>query len=105
MQRRGAPGTGIYQERRGICCHPLERLADGCGDKDLGINARQKIALKIVKETSRVNSTDYSTLAEISRQTAFRDLNDLVRKGVLEKQGITGKGTYYTLRKRLRKVT
>jgi len=73
--------------------------------KELGINARQKIAIKIVKETSRVNSTDYSTLAKISRQTAFRDLNDLVRKGVLEKQGVTGKGTYYTLRKRLIKVT
>jgi predicted HTH transcriptional regulator len=73
--------------------------------KDLGINARQKIAIKIVKETSRVNSTDYSTLAKISRQTAFRDLNDLVRKGVLEKQGVTGKGTYYTLHKRLIKVT
>jgi predicted HTH transcriptional regulator len=71
--------------------------------KDLGINARQKIAIKIVKETSRVNSTDYSTLAEISRQTAFRDLNDLVHKGVLEKQGVTGKGTYYTLRKRFKK--
>jgi ATP-dependent DNA helicase RecG len=56
-----------------------------------------------VKETSRVNSTDYSNLAKISRQTAFRDLNDLVRKGVLEKQGVTGKGTYYTLRKRLKK--
>jgi len=73
--------------------------------KDLEINARQKIAIKIVKETSRVNSTDYSNLAKISRQTAFRDLNDLVRKGVLEKQGVTGKGTYYTLRKRLRMVT
>ena len=71
----------------------------------LEINDRQKIAIKIVKDKSRVNSTDYSTLAKISRQTAFRDLNDLVRKGVFEKQGVTGKGKYYTLSKRLRKVT
>lgn len=72
---------------------------------DLGINTRQKIAIQIVKDTGRVNSTDYSGQANISRQTAFRDLNDLVLKGILEKQGVTGKGTYYTLCKGLRKVT
>jgi len=72
---------------------------------DLGINTRQKIAIKIVKDTGRVNSTEYSSQAKISRQTAFRDLSDLVSKGVLEKQGVTGPGTYYTLRKGLRKVT
>ncbi|WP_292348569.1 ATP-binding protein [Methanoregula sp. PtaB.Bin085] len=71
--------------------------------KELGISARQKIAIEIVRDTGRVNSTEYSTLAKISRQTAFRDLNDLVHKGILEKQGITGKGTFYTLSKRLRK--
>jgi ATP-dependent DNA helicase RecG len=73
--------------------------------KDLGIDERQKIAIRIAKEKGRVTSTEYSTLAGISRQTAFRDLSDLVNKGVLDKQGVTGPGTYYTLRKGLRKVT
>jgi predicted HTH transcriptional regulator len=68
--------------------------------QELGISARQKIAIKIVKNTGRVNNTEYSTLAKISRQTAFRDLSDLVHKGILEQQGVTGKGTHYTLRKR-----
>ena len=73
--------------------------------KDLGIDERQKIAIRIVKEKGRVTSTEFSTLAGISRQTAFRDLSDLVSKGVLDKHGSTGPGTYYTLRKGLRKVT
>ena len=73
--------------------------------KDLGIDERQKIAIKIVKEKGRVNSVEYSTLAGISRQTAFRDLSVLVKKGVLLKQGVTGPGTYYILRKGLRMVT
>jgi len=73
--------------------------------KDLGIDERQKIAIKIVREKGRVNSVEYSTLAGISRQTAFRDLSVLVKKGVLLKQGVTGPGTYYLLRKGLRMVT
>jgi ATP-dependent DNA helicase RecG len=71
---------------------------------DLGINERQRSAIRIVKEKGRVNSTEYSTIVNISRQTAFRDLTDLSKKGVLEKKGVTGKGTYYILSKRLRKV-
>ncbi|MCX6690100.1 MAG: transcriptional regulator, partial [Methanoregula sp.] len=73
--------------------------------KELGIDERQKTAIRIVREKGRVNSTEHSALAGISRQTAFRDLSDLVSKGVLIKQGVTGPGTYYTLRKGLRKVT
>jgi predicted HTH transcriptional regulator len=73
--------------------------------RELGITDRQKTAIRVVKDSGRVSSTDYSNLAHISRQTAFRDLNDLVCKGILEKKGVTGVGTYYTLCKGLRKVT
>lgn len=72
---------------------------------ELGVTTRQKIAIQLVKDTGRVNSTDYSNLAHISRQTAFRDLSVLAHKGILEKKGVTGKGTYYSLCKGLRKVT
>ena len=33
----------------------------------------------------------------VSKPIASRDLDDMVRKGVLEKIGTTGKGTYYIL--------
>ncbi len=35
----------------------------------------------------------------VAKRTAHRDLIDLVKKGVLEKIGKTGKGTAYVLRK------
>ncbi|HAZ08801.1 MAG TPA: hypothetical protein DCZ01_09840 [Elusimicrobia bacterium] len=34
---------------------------------------------------------------DVTKPTAFRDLDDLKRKGILKKVGTTGKGTYYTL--------
>ena len=70
----------------------------------LGITTRQRIAIQLAKDSGRVNSTDYSNRAEISRQTAVRDLKDLIGKGILEKKGVTGKGTYYSLCKGLRKA-
>jgi hypothetical protein len=35
----------------------------------------------------------------VSKPTASRDLEELVRKGILKKIGITGKGTYYIINK------
>ena len=71
---------------------------------EMGLSERQMAIIRFVKEKGRVTSSDYKALVTISRQTAFRDLNDLVRKGILKKTGVTGKGTYYTLCKGLRKV-
>lgn len=39
----------------------------------------------------------YQQLTKAIRKTTYRDLDDLVRKGVLAKFGKTGRGTYYGL--------
>ena len=47
---------------------------------------------------------DYQKAFGVSKPTASRDLEDMLRKGILEKIGTTGKGTYYVLnRKRAHK--
>jgi len=66
---------------------------------ELGLTDRQKQAIKIVKEKARITSTDYQEITKVSRQTAYRDLIDLVKIRVLKKRGDTGKGTYYILAK------
>ncbi len=68
----------------------------------LGLNERQKRAVATLKRVGRIANTDYQVELSVSRATASRDLETLSDKGVLQKIGTTGKGTYYVLaRKRL----
>lgn len=66
---------------------------------ELGLTDRQKQAIKFVKENGRITSTDYIEINKVSRQTAYRDLTELVKIKVLERKGDTGKGTFYILDK------
>jgi len=64
----------------------------------MGLSERQVHAVLYVKEHGQITNTDYQGIAGVSKPTATRDLEDLVSKGVLEKQGITGRGVRYVLR-------
>ena len=63
----------------------------------LGLNERQKKALAFVKTNERITNTEYQEAFQVAKRTAHRDLNEMVSKGVLQKVGTTGKGTFYTL--------
>jgi len=65
----------------------------------LGLNDRQRRALTHLKAAGRIGNTEYQSLLGVAKRTAHRDLIDLVKKGVLEKIGTTGRGTVYVLRK------
>ena len=60
----------------------------------LGINDRQKQGLRLLHREGRVRSAKYQKLTGASRQTASRDLDELVTKGVLRRVG-AGRGTHY----------
>jgi len=51
-----------------------------------------------VKEKGKISNKEYQELNKVSKPTATRDLEGLVKKFVLEKIGITGKGTFYRLK-------
>jgi len=61
-----------------------------------GLNERQLKAVEYVKENNKITNSIYRKLFEVSEKTAFRDLDDLVSKKILIKQG-DKKGSYYTL--------
>jgi ATP-dependent DNA helicase RecG len=61
----------------------------------LGLNDRQRQAMLLIKEGKQLNNAVYQEMFSVSKPTASRDLNDLVKKGVLERIGSTGKGAYY----------
>jgi len=65
----------------------------------LDLNARQQKDVVQLKTVGQIGNTQYQKLLGVAKRTAYRDLMDLVEKGVVEKVGTTGKGTIYVLRK------
>ena len=63
----------------------------------LGLNERQQKAVHHVKTTGKITNQELRELTEVVIRTASRDLEDLVRKGVLVKMGKTGRSTHYVL--------
>jgi ATP-dependent DNA helicase RecG len=66
----------------------------------LALGERQQRAITHLKARQRITNSEYQTIVGVSRATASRDLEELLAKGVLEKVGTTGKGTYYLLAKK-----
>ncbi len=63
------------------------------------LNKRQKKALEYVNEHRMITNRDYRELfPEITSRTVLNDLNDLVDKGLLQKEGKT-KNAYYIIPK------
>ncbi len=68
---------------------------------ELGLNARQRKALVAIRSERRVTNSRYQTLTGASRPTTKRDLEDLVRKGVLNATGAGRGAAYIAATKRL----
>ena len=64
--------------------------------KTLKLNERQIKTLEFIKEHNRISTKEYCNLFNVARDTANRDLNDLLEKGIIERQG-HGPRTYYIL--------
>jgi predicted HTH transcriptional regulator len=60
----------------------------------LSLNHRQRMGLQRLRITKQLSSAEYQELTGASRQTASRDLHDLVRKKVLVSRG-RGRGAHY----------
>lgn len=64
----------------------------------MGLNERQIKAMLYAKEKARITNLEYQRLCQISKRTASYELGVLETKGLLERVGTRGKGTYYQLR-------
>ena len=62
----------------------------------LELNDRQILCLKTLKVERQTTTMVYQNLLGCSRRTAARDLDDLLRKGIIQRQG-AGRGAYYVL--------
>ena len=66
----------------------------------LGLNERQKKAVKYIKEKGRIANEEYQKLNEVKRRLASYELTILTQKGVIERIGKVGRGTYYLLKRK-----
>lgn len=60
-------------------------------------NERQRKAVEYIREHGEIDARVYSEIFHIDRTTAYRDLSDLMRKGVVYKKG-KAKATRYLLK-------
>ena len=63
----------------------------------LGLNKRQINAILFIKDKIKITNKEYQELFDISRNTASRDLQELVDKHIIKSSGTKGAGSYYEL--------
>jgi ATP-dependent DNA helicase RecG len=64
---------------------------------ELDLNERQVKAILYVKKKGKITNSVYQTLNEVSRETATRDLKELIDKHLIKSSGQKGAGAFYTL--------
>jgi ATP-dependent DNA helicase RecG len=66
--------------------------------REMDITERQLQAVLHVKKNRRITNQQYQELLGVKKRTASEDLHELEAKGILERVGSTGKGTYYKIK-------
>jgi hypothetical protein len=64
--------------------------------ESLGVNDRQIACLNVLKAQQQIMTMEYQHLVGCSRRTAARDLDELLDKGVIQRQG-AGRSAHYVL--------
>ena len=65
--------------------------------KSLDLNERQIKAVLLAKEKGKITNSEYQTLNDVSRETATRDLKELIDKKLFKPSGQKGAGAFYTI--------
>ena len=65
--------------------------------QSLNLNDRQVKAVLFTKEKGKLTNSDDQTLNDVSRETATRDLKQLIDKQLIKPSGQKGAGAFYTL--------
>ena len=79
---------------------PAGEAAPAAADAGDGLNPRQRTVLYRLRAglPAGIASSSWAATAGCSRETAIRDINDLVARGILVRSGAGGRSTRYALR-------
>lgn len=97
--KAGLPDPVFQQEFGGIEVTFLKNNINEEYLRRLSLNHRQIRAVLYMKQGGGITNMQYQELNQTSKRTATYDLQTLVKKGILLKIGVTGKGTQYTLQR------
>ncbi|TCO01254.1 ATP-binding protein [Natronoflexus pectinivorans] len=65
--------------------------------KSIGLNDRQVKAINFLKNNEKITNREYQSNFNVSRNTASRDLTELVEKGIIKASDNKGAGSFYEL--------
>ena len=66
--------------------------------RKLGLNERQIKAIAFLKEKGKISNKDYREMSGLSDEAARKDLNELMKKNMLDSKG-KGRSTHYILKR------
>jgi ATP-dependent DNA helicase RecG len=95
--RFGIPKPKYFYDMSGFWVEFRKDIFDLEYFKSLGLNDRQIQAMKYVKENGKITNSEYQTNYSVARNTATRDLTELVEKGLLKSSESKGAGSFYEL--------
>ncbi len=95
----GLPEPVIEEDQGGIRITFLKDIYSEEQLKEYGLEKRQIEALLYIKDNGSMTNARYQELFEVSKRTASNDLQLLIEKGLINKIGTTGKGTFYVLQR------
>ena len=96
-REQNLPEPEFKEEHGGISVRLYKDIYREENLRKIGLNERQIKAVLYVKENGRISNGEYMELTKVSRQTATRDLSELVKSKIFKKIGISGKGTKYSI--------
>ena len=99
MKEADLPEPEFKEEMGGFSVYFYKDIYTEENLRKMGLNERQIKAIMYVKEKGKITNKEFQKIAGISKPTATRELAVLISMNLLEQQGITGKGTFYQLRK------
>ncbi len=91
----GLPGPGISTIGGGLAFTIYKEKSKPIDQAVL--NERQSRAIAFLRINLKITNKEYQDLNKVSRETATRDLSELVKKEVLLPSGQKGAGSFYTL--------
>lgn len=97
MKEAGLPEPEYKEEMGGFSVYFYKDIYTEENLRKMGLNERQVKAIMYVKEKGRITNKEYQKGFSVSRQTATRDLTELVNKKIFELRGKGKRDAYYTI--------
>jgi Fic family protein len=87
------------ENTEGTIQHVLQKGVFLDKHKETSLNSRQRLMLNRLFEgfEGKLNTSKWAKMAKCSSDTALRDIQDLIRKGILQKEAGGGRSTNYEL--------